>query len=384
MPTSPELMPSATRQETATLALAVELSKKTWLVAVQAPDRDKISLYRLTGGDIAGLLALITRLRQRAEAALGRPVRVVCCYEAGYDGFWLHRRLVQEGVTNHVIDPASLQVNRRARRAKTDRLDAEALLRALLAHLRGEPKVVSLVRVPSPDDEDLRRQTRERDCLVGERIAHLNRIKGLLMAQGIRDVDPTRPDWLARLAERRTGDGRALPPCLLAELERQGRRLALVLEMLAALEQESAARRAAADAAGAERIRRLMRLVSLGPVIATGLEREVFYRTFENRRQVGQYLGLTATPWCSGTVSRDQGIAKAGNPRARRLAIELAWLWLRHQPDSTLSQWFRERGGAAKGRLRKILIVALARKLMVALWRYLTVGIMPAGAVLKA
>lgn len=383
MPNSPALDRSAAQPDTATLALALELSKKTWLVAVNAPQRDKISLHRLEGGDIEGLLALIARLRRPAEAALGRPVRVIACYEAGYDGFWLQRRLAAEGILTHVIDPASLQVNRRARRAKTDRLDAQALLRALLAHERGEPQVMSVVHVPSPEDEDARRQTRERETLIQARVGHVNRIKGLLMTQGIRDVDPTRPDFAAQLAALRSGDGRALLPCLRAELARESRRLHLVLEMLGELEREIAARVARAAEAGAERIQLLQKLKGVGPVGASGLVREVFYRDFQNRRQLGQYLGLTPSPWQSGATCREQGIAKAGNPRARRLAIELAWLWQRHQPDSALSVWFHARVGSAKGAVRRIAIVALARKLVVALWRYVVAGIIPEGALLK-
>lgn len=383
MPNSPALDRSAAQPDTATLALALELSKKTWLVAVNAPQRDKISLHRLEGGDIEGLLALIARLRRPAEAALGRPVRVIACYEAGYDGFWLQRRLAAEGILTHVIDPASLQVNRRARRAKTDRLDAQALLRALLAHERGEPQVMSVVHVPSPEDEDARRQTRERETLIQARVGHVNRIKGLLMTQGIRDVDPTRPDFAAQLAALRSGDGRALLPCLRAELARESRRLHLVLEMLGELEREIAARVARAAEAGAERIQLLQKLKGVGPVGASGLAREVFYRDFQNRRQLGQYLGLTPSPWQSGATCREQGIAKAGNPRARRLAIELAWLWQRHQPDSALSVWFHARVGSAKGAVRRIAIVALARKLVVALWRYVVAGIIPEGALLK-
>lgn len=383
MPNSPALDRSAAQPDTATLALALELSKKTWLVAVNAPQRDKISLHRLEGGDIEGLLALIARLRRPAEAALGRPVRVIACYEAGYDGFWLQRRLAAEGILTHVIDPASLQVNRRARRAKTDRLDAQALLRALLAHERGEPQVMSVVHVPSPEDEDARRQTRERETLIQARVGHVNRIKGLLMTQGIRDVDPTRPDFAAQLAALRSGDGRALLPCLRAELARESRRLHLVLEMLGELEREIAARVGRAAEAGAERIQLLQKLKGVGPVGASGLAREVFYRDFQNRRQLGQYLGLTPSPWQSGATCREQGIAKAGNPRARRLAIELAWLWQRHQPDSALSVWFHARVGSAKGAVRRIAIVALARKLVVALWRYVVAGIIPEGALLK-
>jgi transposase len=370
----------------ATIYLALELSGASWVVAVHTPLADKIGLHKLKGGDREGLLALIARLRARVQAALDRPVAVISCYEAGYDGFWLHRLLEAHGVRNHVLDPASLLVNRRARRAKTDRIDAAGLLRALMAHLRGEPKVVSVVRVPSVAEEDARRLHRERHRLVGERTQHVNRIKGLLATQGIYDYEPLRRDRRVRLAELCTGDGRALPPRLEAEIGRELTRLELVLEMLAEIEAERDAL-AAGQARGhphADKIARLTAFKGIGPEFATVLTGEVFYREFANRRQLAAYVGLDASPWRSGAMSRDQGIAKAGNPKARTTMIELAWMWLRHQPDSTLSRWFRERVGALKGRPRRIAIVALARKLLVALWRYVETGLVPDGATLKA
>lgn len=358
---------------------ALELSGKTWLIAVHSPVADKISLHSLAAGQVSELLALFTRARERAQAQSGTAIEVVCCYEAGYDGFWLHRLLCAHGIDNRVLDAASILVDRRARRAKTDRLDAAALLRTLMALERGEPRVCRVVRVPSPEHEDERRRSRERARLVNERGQHTNRIKGLLMSQGIRDFAPTRRDWRERLEDLRTADGRELPPCLKAEIVREGRRLELVIEMIAEVEagqhQAAAARPAVLP---------LRRLRGVGPAIANVLQDEVFFRTFRNRREVAGYLGLTASPWCSGTLQRDQGIAKAGNPRARRMAIELAWLWVRHQPGSALALWFQARVGAAKGRLRRIMLVALARKLMIALWRYVTAGVIPEGAALTA
>jgi transposase len=377
-----EPTPSATHVDSATLFVALELSKATWLVAVHAPDRDKLSLRRLDGGNAAGLLELIEHTRRRAEAALGRVLRVVCCYEAGYDGFWLHRLLCEHGIANHVVDPASILVDRKARRAKTDRIDVTGLLRMLMAFCRGEHQVCRMVHVPSREDEDVRHQSRERDRLVAERVAHVNRIKGILMSQGIRSFEPARRDWRERLRGLRTGDDDALRPCLMAEIERECLRLWNVIAMLARLEKEIAARLKSASDVGTERIRQLMRLRGIGVRGATALGREVFFRSFDNRRQVAHYPGLTPVPWASGAVRRDQGLARTGNARARGLAIELAWLWLRYQPSSALAAWYRARVGDAKGRLRKIMIVALARKLMVALWRYLTTGIVPAGATL--
>lgn len=378
--------PASAADQPATIFVALELSRASWVAAVHTSLADKISLHKLKGGDSQGLLALLARLRVRLERAQGRPVAVVSCYEAGYDGFWLHRLLEAHGVRNHVLDPASLQVNRRARRAKTDRIDAASLVRALMAHLRGEPKVVSVVRVPSVAEEDARRLHRERHRLVAERTQHVNRIKGLLATQGIYDYEPLRRDRRVRLAELRTGDGSALPPRLEAEIGRELTRLELVLAMIGELEAERDAL-AAGQARGhphANKIARLTAFKGIGPEFATVLTGEVFYRDFANRRQLAAYVGLDASPWRSGSMSRDQGIAKAGNPKARTTMIELAWMWLRHQPDSALSVWFHQRVGALKGRIRRIAIVALARKLIVALWRFLEAGLVPDGAVLKA
>ena len=363
-----------------TLFVALELSRSTWLVALHSPIADKVSQHRLDGGDVNGLLALITRKRGDMERRLTRPVRVVCCFEAGYDGFWLHRWLCEHGIENRVLDAASLLVDRRARRAKTDRLDAAGLLRTLMALERGEAQVCRVVHVPSREQEDIRRRSRERARLVVERGQHSSRIKGLLMTQGIRDFEPTRRDWQDRFEALRTADGRPLAPCLRAELMRECRRLRQVMEMIAEVEAEQKEVVAAENGNAAQ----LSRLRGIGLTFATVLDNEVLFRDFRNRREVGGYLGLVSSPWRSGRVARDQGIAKSGNPRARRAAIELAWLWLRHQPGSVLTRWFHDRVGTTKGRMRRIMLVAMARKLMVALWRYITDGIIPDGATLKA
>jgi transposase len=307
-------------------------------------------------------------------------VRVACCFEAGYDGFWLHRWLCARAIENRVLDAASILVNRRARRAKTDGLDVAGLLRTLMALERGETQVCRVVHVPSPEQEDARRRSRERARLVVERGQHTNRIKGLLMTQGIRDFEPTRRDWEARLEALRTPDGQPIRPCLRAELLRECRRLRQVMDMLAEVEAEQKTVAATEDGVAA----RLARLRGIGVTFAAVLGNEVFFRDFRNRREVGAYLGLAPSPWQSGQVERDQGIAKSGNPRARRTAIELAWLWLRHQPGSALARWFRERVAGAKGRMRRIMLVAMARKLIIALWRYATTGAVPEGAVLNA
>lgn len=370
--------------EHATVYLAFEVSKAKWKLGVMLPGSRKLSRYTIAGGDLAALAARLSDLRKKA-AAQGRPVRVWSCYEAGLDGHWLHRWLTAQGVVNHEIDPSSIEVSRRARRAKTDRIDLEKLMRAFLAHVRGDPRVLSIVRVPTVEDEDRKRLTRERERLLEERTAHTNRIKGLLHGQGIRDVRPFERSFIASLAELRTGDGRELPPRLREEIRREHERLCLVARQIKQLEAESRAElRAAEPGSPQARITQLIELKGIGPVGSQGLINEVFYRAFDNRRQVGSYFGLTGTPYDSGERRREQGIGKAGNSRARTLAIELAWLWLRHQPASQLSRWFRARVGDIKGRIRRIAIVALARKLMVALWRYLTTGLVPAGAELRA
>jgi transposase len=278
-----------------------------------------------------------------------------------------------------------LSSGRQSRTRGTDRIDAASLLRALIAHLRGEPKVVSVVRVPSVAEEDARRLHRERDRLVAERVQHVNRIKGLCATQGIYDFQPLRRDRWQRLAGLRSGDGRVLPPRLAAELGRELTRLELVLEMIAALEAERDAvlEAPAPEHPHAAKIHALARLKGIGAEFATVLVGEVFHRDFDNRRQVASYVGLAPSPFRSGGLAREQGISKAGNPKARTTMVELAWMWLRHQPESALSRWFQQRVGATRGRLRRIAAAALARKLLVALWRYLETGLVPDGAVLK-
>ena len=364
----------------ATVLLVFELSKARWLIGIVLPDGEKMSRHMIEGGDTAALERLLARVRAQAPGA-----RVKSAYEAGLDGFWLHRWLVARGVDNRVLDPASIQVSRRARRAKTDRLDLAQLMRVLAALERGEPKVCSVCRPPSAEAEDARRPTRERHRLVRERTAHVTRIKALLMGQGVRGLEPLSGGFLDALQAARTGDGAPLPPHLVAELVREHARLGLLVQQIAALEEAARAEVCAPQPSPlAAKTAQLARLKGIGLISAAPLVREVFWRRFDNRRQVGGYFGLDGSPYDSGESRREQGISKAGNPRARTLAIELAWLWLRHQPDSDLSRWFVARVGDARGRVRKIAITALARKLMIALWRYLETGVVPNGAVLRA
>ncbi|MFC7334755.1 IS110 family transposase [Rhodocista pekingensis] len=371
-----------------TIFVALELSRSSWLVAVSAPGWIKVSKHRVEAGDGAGLIALLAKVKEDAERRVGTGLAVVTIQEAGLDGFWLHRLLVANGVDSHVVHAASLQVDRRQRRAKTDAIDAEGLLRALMAHARGERRVCSMVPPPTPEDEDLRRVARERENLMKERIRHTNRVKVLLGGQGIIDYEPMRADRKVRLVALCTGDGRPLPPWLAAEIGRELDRLELVLSQLSSVEAERdrllLAAREAEEASPADPVPLLMRLKGIGPEFATALGLEAFFRHFGNRREVAAYAGLAPSPWKSGGIDREQGISKAGNPRLRRTMVELAWMWLRHQPDTAASRWFRERAGRAGGRVRRIAIVAMARKLLVALWRYVSEGVVPEGAVLKA
>ena len=380
------LPPAGPHDDAVRCVLAIELSKKSWIVAVNTPLSDKISRYTLKPCDGKGLLDLCEWIRTRVARETTKRVEIVSCYEAGYDGFWLHRLLEARGVRNYVTDPASLQVDRRARRAKTDRVDVERLLRSLMAYLRGEPKVWSVVRVPSVAEEDGRRLHRERGRLINERIQHVNRIKGLLAIHGVYDYQPLRHDRMQQLERLRTADGQTLPPRLKAEILRELQRLELVVTMIRTIEAERDAIATATtetEHRGAKKIQDLVRIKSIGPEFATTLVGEVFYRSFDNRKQLAGYVGLTPAHFQSGSMCHDQGISKSGNAKARTVMVELAWLWLRHQPASPLSVWFHERVGKLKGRIRRITIVAVARRLLIALWRYLETGLVPEGAALK-
>lgn len=368
-----------------TLVLALELSGQGWEVGAVAPGVRRRLRRSVAARDIAGLLQQIERWKAEAGRA-GRTVcRTVLTYEAGRDGFWIARYLRAHGIEVQVVHPASIPVERRGRRVKTDRIDLEMLLRTLLAWLRGEPRVCSMVRIPSEAEEDMRRPERERERLVSERIALENRIENLLCLQGITGFKPRLKKAAERLDELRGFAGTPLPPMLLEELRRLMRRHRLLSEQLSEIEtaREQAAMAAEPDHA-VQQIQMLARLVGLGLATATGLTREVFCRTFADRRAIAGFVGLTGTPFNSGGSEREQGISKNGNPRVRRILLQLAWRWLRFQPDSALSCWFIERTGGSKGRIRKIMVVALARKLLVALWRYVETGQLPDGARLAA
>jgi len=378
--------PAAIRVELDAIFVSLELSKSTWLITSLSPGAaDKMSRHTIVGGDIAGLFVRIDELRSKALARTGRLYRVVSIHEAGLDGFWLHRLLEREDwIESHVVDAASIAVSRKRRRAKTDRIDGETLIRTLLAYKRGEPRVCSMVRVPTPQDEDRRRIGRERKVLVDEQTLHINRIKGLLFSQGIRGYEPGRRDRRERLEELRTGDGRDLPRHIKAQLLRELGRLELLIEQIKAAEAERDAVLAQEKAAMTDPATMLLGIKGIGPEFANVIYSECLSRHFDNRRQVASYAGLAASPWQSGSINREQGVSKAGNPRLRTTMVQLAWLWLRHQPNSTLSRWFQERVKHNAGKRKATTIVALARKLLVAFWKYVTLGVLIEGAAIKA
>jgi transposase len=368
--------------------VALELSKKSWVIAFSPPpEGGKNSLHQIAAKDISRLLSFLESARLKAEREASRPLEIVVCYEVGYDGFWLARLLIAKGIRTIVFDPASFLMPRRGRRAKTDRLDAEGMTRTLRTWLSGDREVARDVQIPSVEQEDAKRIERERKYLVEERISIVGRIKGLLALHGI---------WLTgkrigkglreRLDRMTTGDGRPLAPFLRRDIERMLRRYDLVSQQI---EEVVADRREAlADNSGrfphAEKVRRLATLGAVGETTATVLVAEVYHRTFETRRHVASFVGLAPSPYSSGETSRDRGISKAGTKLARQTFVELAWFWLRYQPNSKLSLWWQVRFGGMGMRGRKVGIVALARKLAIALWRFVEDGVIPEGATLKA
>ena len=383
--------PTAIRTNLGAIFVSLELSRSTWLITSLSPGAgEKMSKHGVSAGNIAALLMRLSELKQKAFARTGKSFQVVVIQEAGLDGFWIYRVLQSEGVESHVVDPASIATSRRRRRAKTDKIDGEALVRALLAHKRGEPRVCAMVRTPTPEEEDRRRLCRERKTLTNERVQHVNRIKGLLFSQGISGYEPLRRNRRQRLDELKTGDARPLPSHLKAQISRELDRLELLLEQIKAVEIERDALISAMKPEGmnADAVRSppamLTKLNGIGPEFAAVLWSEGLYRTFANRREVAAYAGLAPTPWQSGSVAHEQGVSKAGNPRLRTTMLQLAWLWLRHQPQSALALWFHERVKRNGGRLRKTTIVALARKLLVALWKYVNAGVVIDRAVTRA
>jgi transposase len=364
--------PLAVLTSTQVFCAALELSVARWKIAFFASGEQR-RIVTIESGDWQAFDAETAKARQRF--GVEDNVKLVTCYEAGRDGFWIHRELAKKGVRNLVVDPSSILVDRRARRSKTDTQDALSLMTLLARHLRGDKDVWRVVRVPTVEEEDARRLHRERERLTKERTGHITRLKSLLALLGLRLKNP-------RHLEKVEED---LPEALRAEAKREVERLALVdkqMEQLAAERAEAVSKHLLPNA---EKIEQLEQLKALGPTSATILVSELFgWRTFKNGKQVGSCAGLAPTPYASGEVKREQGISKAGNRRVRTLCVEIAWVWLRYQPESTLAKWFNQRFAKGSGRSRRVGIVALARKLLIALWHYLEHGLVPEGAVMKA
>ena len=362
------------------LYMAMELSENQWKLAFSTAAAQKPRQREIPARDVAGLRTEIAAAKERFD--LPGETRVVSCYEAGRDGFWLHRFLVAAGVANQVVDSSSILVERRGRRAKTDRLDAEKLLAMLIRSHQGEPHVWRVVNVPSMEEENGRQLHRELETLKGEQVAHGNRIKGLLAGCGL-TVTVTRhlPKWLKHV---RMWDGAELPAELKARVLREFERMQAVNRQIRELEKERVRRIRTDDKdEGILKMRKLLGLRGIGLNSSWLYVREVFgWRKIKNRRQMGSIVGLTPTPYASGESSREQGISRAGNRRMRRMSVEIAWGWLRFQPESELSLWYQRRFGRGSKRLRRIGIVAMTRKLVVALWKYVERDEVPKGAVL--
>ena len=360
--------------EASTLYMAFELGEENWKLAMSDGVR-AASHYALRAGDTAVLLECIDKAK--ARCGLAAEARLHSGYEAGRDGFWLHRWLIERGIDNVVVDSASIEVNRRARRVKTDRLDAEKLLGMLIRYHAGERRVWSVLRVPTAAQEDARRVHRELGRLGHERTAHINRIRALLV------LDNLRVKYVGGRLWQRWWNAHAgeLRPGVRAEIERESVRLSLVKAQMRTIEAEQ---RKALEGESEPQVTRLAQLRGIGMSSGWVLVKELFgWRSFRNRREVAGCLGLTPSPYASGQSETEQGISKAGNRRVRTLMVELAWSWLRYQPESGLSQWFNRRFAGGGKRMRRIGIVALARRLAIALWRYLEDGLIPEGAALK-
>ena len=362
------------------LYLAFELSNTHWKLGFTTGPGRRPRQRTINARDLAALDDEIQRAKARFD--LSEDARVVSCYEAGRDGFWLHRFLLAQGIENLVVDSSSIQVNRRARQAKTDRMDVEKLLLQLIRYRSGEREVWSVVHVPSEEAEDNRHLHRELKALKKERTRHINRIKSFLVGQGIQME--IKKNFLEEIERVRKWDGSALPERLKPRLQREYQRLQLVEEHIKELERERVEALRHSEEESVETVRNLLRLNGIGLNASWLFGMEFFsWRKFNNRKEVGALCGLVPMPHQSGGSYREQGLSKAGNRHIRGMAIEIAWGWLRYQPESELTKWHEKKFGHGSKRIRKIGIVALARKLMIELWRYLETGAIPEGAVLK-
>ena len=371
-----------TLEQTATLIAVIELSQSSWLVAGIVPGVERQPLKKLAV-DESALLKLLHRWRQEAEQAGHRIERIAVAFEAGRDGFWLARWLKGRGIEAHVIHASSVAVSREHRRAKTDQLDTELLKRAFLGWLRGERDHCKMVAIPTTKDEDAKRPNRERESLVGEQSRIVNRMKATLTRLGIRGFNPKLKKAAERLDGLRTPEGESIPPNTLAELRRDMVRRRLVSDQIRQIEDARLERLEQAPGDGPHAMVRLLaRVIGVGIETADMLVQEVLSRNMRDRRAVARYAGLTGSPDESGQKRREKGLARSGNARVRRGMIQLAWRFLMFQKDSTLAQWFRTRTENARG-TRKVMIVALARKLLIALWRLVREGVVPDGVVLR-
>jgi transposase len=362
------------------LYLALELSQAEWKLGFTIGLGQAPRLRVLKARNLDGLKREIELAKERF--GLSKEAAVCSCYEAGRDGFWLHRYLEANGVSNAVVDSASIEVNRRFRRVKPDRLDVGKLLNMLVRYHQGEPKVWSVVHVPSVAEEDQRQLHRELLVLKREQTHHINRMKGVLASQGV--VLEVKTDFLEQLNAVRLWDGSSIPPGLQTLLVREYERLQFVRAQIHQIEEVRKEILSTSKEPAIEQVRRLLRLKGIGINSAWVYVMEFFaWRAFRNRRELGSLSGLTPTPYESGESARERGVSKAGNRPVRAMAIEIAWSWLRNQPQSQLSRWYRKRFAKGGSRIRRIGIVALARKLLIALWRYLEYGVLPEGAQLK-
>lgn len=366
-----------------TLVAVVELSLKTWLVAGLVPGLARQPLKKQSA-DPDALAKLLQRWRDEAIKAGCKITRIVVAFEAGRDGFWLARWLLARGIEAYVIHPTSIPVSREHRRAKTDRLDTQLLLRALLGWLRGEAKHCSMAAIPTLAEEDARRPNRAHETLVGECTRIVNRMKAILVRFGIRNFNVKLKKAAQRLETLRGAEGELLPPNTLAEFRREMARLAFIKEQIKEIEKARLAALKQAPREGTHpMLLMLARVMGIGVETADMLVHEVLSRNLRDQRAVARYGGITGAPDESGSKRREKGLARAGNARVRRGMIQLAWRWLMFQKESALTQWFQARTQGAKSGVRKIMIVALARKLLIALWRFVTTGEVPAGAVLR-
>jgi transposase len=362
------------------LFLAFELGANQWKLGFTTGAAQRPRERNVPARNIEAVREEIRKAKQRF--GLPEEAPVISCYEAGRDGFWLHRWLVTQGVANCVVDSASIEVNRRHRRAKTDRLDVQKLLTMLLRHAAGERKVWSIVRVPSVEEEDRRQLHRALATAKQDRTRVINRIKGLLASHGL--VMPPSGDFPQQLEHLRLWDGTPLPVGLRHRLDQEWEHVQALAQRIAQLEAERRAVLQTAEDAVTKKVQQLLMLKGIGINSAWVFVMEFFgWRAFRNRKEVGALSGLTPTPYASGNTAYERGIAKAGNAHVRAMAIEIAWGWLRFQPESALTQWYQQRFGHGSSRLRRIGIVALARKLLIALWRFVETGVLPDGAALK-